>query len=261
MSTFFKPNPESRGGVIALRRLPFHEWGQQSGAIELMQDCIELVTSGKFPSVEILLNKTHGPEENQYTAPTSNNFGETILIALTALKRSGYLANPKCIFTIERVLHLVHADTDNEKWHSLIECVRVANPGSTYIYHISLFWIQGSIMFNRENLPDKTTVSVHQQEVLAEQDDQENLRPGSSFETVTMDVNDFASMIARREILGRSSDTNASNNILAVLMASHPVLGRDSQLGLVPSDLLPVIMQQIIPQSVWAAMESGLVRL
>lgn len=82
-----------------------------------------------------------------------------------------------------------------------------------------------------------------------------------SYETIVMDVVDFCSMIMRREIFPKCVSECCAQKILTLLMGMHPRLGENSVLNLLLPDLLPVILQRVLPKSVWIALQFDLVKL
>ena len=152
----FRMNPESKWGVIAMSKLPIWDWHEHSNVFQSVQIGLDLITRGVFSSIEMILDKKFDSSVDLYAENfTYKNFGECILLAMTKLKSTGYLTNKKCVFTIERV-----SCQQNEKWLSRIESVRVAGIGQDYVFCINLFWLQGSIIFNREDPFHGSIVSV-----------------------------------------------------------------------------------------------------
>jgi hypothetical protein len=214
-----------------------------------------LVKSETFESVPI-----HDFTFNAIECGCAMHSGEWELLMLALLKRNGYISlDSKAVFTIARLK--LRIGENPEIIEDGICRVVIAQEGEKFYYALhNLFLVLHVI---RAILPGGPKISLEGIEDITK--DSHDGGTGVkhtqiSHFTARMDVVDFGSMIAGRDVLSRQGDDTVEK-VKATLMGTHSRLGEGSPLYGLDTGIMQMIVGNILSPVMREAVEAGVVRL
>ena len=177
-----------------------------------------------------------------------------MLWGIALLKCNGYISlSSKAIFTVRRfrwVGGTVEEDCDN------LNGIVVAQEGKFARYELEA--PDGWCLFNKETV-EKITVRTEEQRGLKEI---KMRRQNECSYTVTrMDIADFCSMIAYRDVFSVKGGLHILGQVEAVLMGTHQRLGAKSHLYGLDVGVIAMILRNVLSIGIREAVDAGVLRL